>query len=424
MKTTIFEKQSTVSTPAILAFDVSKERLNLATCIAGRMTDHEFDNRTLTIEEQLGAFKRRAHMAGHDQVLVVCEPTGCYHETLMQTAHRLGLETAWVSGEAVSKMRAIETNDSGKTDIKDPHVIHTLASIGKTLIYRRYDEPYSLLREWNGFYEQADVAVVRAKCLLASQIKPLFPDYGFKKDFLYGKSGHALIEHYGGNPYRIVRSGKTRFTQVMRKRAPGIRQLTIDTLYRQAQSSTRNQVSPRMNEIMEHRLKQTWEDYILHDARKNEAKQQMEALYQEAQQYDSKLPTAEKGVITTFHLARIIAETGPVSDFSSLRKLTRYAGLNLREKQSGTYRGKTKLSKKGRSGLRKVLSQIVLPLVKRDSLFGPYYHGKKERGMPGTKAMTAVMRKFLKLFYGWYQSGSAFDRNRVFVCKSQHEIAA
>lgn len=424
MKTTIFEKQSTVSTPAILAFDVSKERLNLATCIAGRMTDHEFDNRTLTIEEQLGAFKRRAHMAGHDQVLVVCEPTGCYHETLMQTAHRLGLETAWVSGEAVSKMRAIETNDSGKTDIKDPHVIHTLASIGKTLIYRRYDEPYSLLREWNGFYEQADVAVVRAKCLLASQIKPLFPDYGFKKDFLYGKSGHALIEHYGGNPYRIVRSGKTRFTQVMRKRAPGIRQLTIDTLYSQAQSSTRNQISPRMNEIMEHRLKQTWEDYILHDARKKEAKQQMEALYQEARQYDSKLPTAEKGVITTFHLARIIAETGPVSDFSSLRKLTRYAGLNLREKQSGTYRGKTKLSKKGRSGLRKVLSQIVLPLVKKDSLFGPYYHGKKERGMPGTKAMTAVMRKFLKLFYGWYQSGSAFDRNRVFDCKSQHEIAA
>jgi hypothetical protein len=67
----------------------------------------------------------------------------------------------------------------------------------------------------------------------------------------------------------------------------------------------------------------------------------------------------------------------------------------------------------------------VLPLVKRDSLFGLYYHGKKERdGMPGTKAMTAVMRKFLKLFYGWYQSGGVFDRNRVFFCESQHGIAA
>ncbi len=45
----------------------------------------------------------------------------------MQSAHRFGFETAWVSGEAVCKMRAIETNDSSKTDIKDPHVIHTLA---------------------------------------------------------------------------------------------------------------------------------------------------------------------------------------------------------------------------------------------------------------------------------------------------------
>ncbi len=424
MKSTTVKTQTKVTTPVILAFDVSKERLNLTTCISDRMSDHEFDNRTLVIEEQLKAFKRRAHMAGHERVLVVCEPTGCYHETLMQTAHRIGLETAWVSGEAVSKMRAIETNDSGKTDIKDPRVIHTLASIGKTLIYRRYDEPYSLLREWNGFYEQADVAVVRAKCLLASQIKSLFPDYGFKKDFLYGKSGHALIEYYGGNPYRIIRSGKIRFASVMRKLAPGIRHLTINTLYSQAESSIRNQVSSRMTEIMEHRLKQTWEDYLLHDARKNEAKQQMDALYQEARQFDSKLPIAEKGVITTFHLARIIAETGPVNDFSDWQKIIRYAGLNLREKQSGTYRGKTKLSKKGRSTLRKVLSQIVLPLVKKEGLFGPYYHGKKERGMPGTKAMTAVMRKFLKLFYGWYQSGGAFDRNRVFACESQHKTAA
>lgn len=425
MKSTTIKTESKTSTPVILAFDVSKERLNLTTCISGRMSDHEFFNRTRVIEDQLGAFKWRAQMAGHERVLVVCEPTGCYHEALMQTAHRLGLETAWVSGEAVFKMRAIETNDSGKTDIKDPHVIHTLASIGKTLICRRYNEPYSLLREWHGLYEQADVASVRAKCLLASQIKSLFPDYGFKKDFLYSKSGQALIEHYGGNPYRIVRSGKTRFAQVMRKRAPGIRQLSIETLYSQAESSIRNQVSPRMNDIMEHRLKQTWEDYRRYDDRKNEAKQQMEALYQEARQLDPKLPSAEKGVITTFHLARIIAETGPLSDFSSLRKLTRYAGLNLREKQSGTYRGKTKLSKKGRSPLRKVLGQIVLPLVKRDGLFGPYYHGKKEHdGMPGTKAMTAVMRKFLKLLYGWYQSGGAFDRNRVFACESQHGLAA
>lgn len=425
MKITTAQFQSQVELPAILAFDVSKDRLNLATRIAGRMSDYEFDNRTSVIEERLTAFKRRAHMAGYQRVLVVCEPTGCYHRPLMQSAHRLGLETAWVSGEAVSKMRAIETNDSGKTDIKDPHVIHSLASLGKTLIYRRYEEPYSLLREWSGLYDQADVSVVRAKCLLASQLKELFPDYSFKKDFLYGNSGQALVEHYGCNPYRIIRSGEVRFAQVMRKRVPRIRQKTIELLFAQAQSSVRHQISPRVSELLEYRLKQSWQDYLLHQSRKTEAARQMVALYQEARLDDPKLPQAEKGVITTFHLARIIAETGPISDFSDLRKLVRYAGLNLREKQSGTYRGKTRISKKGRSPLRKILSQIVLPLVKREALFGPYYHGKKERdGMPGTKAMTAVMRKFLKLFYGWYHSGGAFDRKRVFACESQHRIAA
>ena len=409
---------------AILAFDVSKDRLNLAANIAGHLSDHEFANCTPIIEEQLKAWKRRARMAGHDQVLVVCEPTGCYHQALLQTAHRLKLETAWVSGEAVFKMRAIETNDSGKTDLKDPHVINSLATMGKTLICRHYEEPYSLLRQWHNLYEQADVGAVRAKCLLASQIKALFPDYGFQKDFLYGNSGRALIKHYGGNPDRIVRSGRTRFERIMRKAVPRIRQKTIEALYSQARSSVKSQRSPRLSHIMERSLMQSWEDYLLYEDRKQEAREQMELLYLEARQFDPQLPAAQKGVITTFSLARIVAETGPVSDFSTLRKFMRYAGLNIREKQSGKYRGKNKLSKKGRSKLRKTLSQVVLPLVKKTGLFGPYYHRKKEQGMSGTKAMTVVMRKFLKLFYGWYKSGGAFDRNRVFACESQHGLAA
>jgi len=34
--------------------------------------------------------------------------------------------------------------------------------------------------------------------------------------------------------------------------------------------------------------------------------------------------------------------------------------------------------------------------------------------MVGNKAMVAMMRKFLRMFYGWYKSGLPFDENRVF----------
>lgn len=423
--TTLHNSEANANLPAILAFDISKDLLNLTANFAGCMVDMEFANRTQVIDEQLAILARRAHMAGHDRVLVVSEPTGCYHQPLMNSARRLGLETAWVSGEAVCKMRVIETNDSGKTDLKDPHVIHTLARLGKTLIQRHLQETYALLREWNNLYERAERGVVESKGLLHRQLKVLFPDYGFQKDFLYGNSGIALVERYGVNPYRIVRAGKTRFCRTMRKQVRYIRQSTLDRLYQQAESSARHSLSQRQHELLEFRLLQLWEDYCLHQRRKQEARAQMEALYEEARQNDPKLPAAEKGVINSFYLARILAETGPISDFTSLRKFVRYAGLNLRERQSGTFRGKTRLSKKGRRGLRKILSQVVLPLVRKGELFGAYYHAKRERdGMPGTKAMTAVMRKFLKLFYGWYQSGGAFNRDRVFVCQSQYHQAA
>ena len=423
MKTIISPAQTNQSV-AILAFDVSKKTLNMATKITGRMTDHEFRNATPEIEKHLTIWKRRANMAGYSQLLVVCEPTGCYHMTLLATAHRLGLQTAWVSGEAVFKMRAIETNDSGKTDLKDPHVIHTLASLGKTLICRHYDETYALLRQWHALYEQADLETVRTKCLLTSQLKVLFPDYDFQRDFLYTRSGAALIDLYGANPQQIIKEGKERFCQRMKQAVPRMRRSTLERLYSQARSSIKNQNSSRLVEVQQWRFCQLWDDCRRHQARKDEAKQQMESLYEDLGQFDPHLPQQQPGVISTFHLARIVAETGPVSDFETLRKFMRYAGLNLREKQSGTYRGQSKLSKKGRSLLRKVLSLVVLPLVKKTGLYGSYYHQKKAHGMSGTKAMTAVMRKFLKLFYGWYKSGGHFDRNRVFACESQYNRAA
>ena len=51
----------------------------------------------------------------------------------------------------------------------------------------------------------------------------------------------------------------------------------------------------------------------------------------------------------------------------------------------------TRLSKKGRPLLRKVLGQTIFPVLRRRFLYGPYYHRKREEGMESTKAKVAVM---------------------------------
>lgn len=407
------------------AFDVAMDKVDLFTEIGGRAIQRRITNRTEVIETHLNTLASLARESGAQRVVVLMESTGRYHESLLRAAQRLGLETAWVSGEAVAKMRVIETNDSGKTDEKDPRVIHTLGTIGKTLIQRTFDEPYSLLRQWNGIYEVAETRIVETKCAIHTELKSLFPDFSFKRDFLFGRGGSALLERYRFNPYRIVQDGSERFATVMRQAYPAIRRASTNRLWRDAESSAKNALSPRQAEVLEFRLGQLWEDLAIAQQRKLQAKQALVNLYAEAQNVDPKLPDAQPGVITTLHLARIVAETGPLSDFASWRKLLRFAGLNLRERKSGKYCGKTKISKKGRALLRKILNQVVLPLVRKDQLFGPWYHHKRtEQKMPGSKAMTAVARKFLKMLFGWHQSGVDFDRERVFACESQFRKAA
>ena len=84
------------------------------------------------------------------------------------------------------------------------------------------------------------------------------------------------------------------------------------------------------------RARQLFDDLAREELRVEEAGAKLEALYDELRAKDPRLPAPQPGVITKRHLARIVAETGPLDDFDSWRALMRYAGYNLMERQSGT----------------------------------------------------------------------------------------
>lgn len=126
-----------------------------------------------------------------------------------------------------------------------------------------------------------------------------------------------------------------------------------------------------------------------------------------------------QGPIGAFMLARILAETGPLKDFKHHRALWKYAGVNIREKESGKMKGQDKISKKGRARLRRCAQQATLNLVVKNGLFGSYHHHKKQQGMAGNKAMLAVARKLLKLLHGLEKSGQPYNAQRVFAAQSQ-----
>ncbi len=425
MKRSPIRKQNTsLEKTAIIAMDAARYKWNFYTELGGEAVEGEPENRSDVAERELTALRDLAREKGYQRVVLLCEPSGGCEQVVMRTARRLGIETAWVKAEAVCKLRVVESGDAGKTDIKDPRVIYMLGELERTQRHRVLPPVYVLLREWHAIYTAAESAVVAAKCAIHSQLSALFPDCSFKRDFLFGPSGAAVLACSGFNPYRVVQLGRRRLERMLRKRSSRIRRNSIDRLWRDAQLSTVHQLDERVAGAQEKRLALLFEDLALQQRRKAEAARAMEKLYVEARELDPALPEAEPGVVTTLHLARIVAVTGPLSDFLCVAQLLRFLGLNLRERQSGTYRGQTRLSKKGSSLGRYVLGHCTLALVKRDRLFGPAYHAKRAQGMPGNKAMAAMTRRFVKMLLGWYRSKKKFDAGRVFVAESQYKKAA
>jgi len=425
MKITQTAQKIKVNFAMDVSVDVHKDTLNIFFETNGKEYVDECSNRTTVIQKKLKQYHEVALAHGMKTLRIICEPTGEYQNKLFRTARKMGFLTCYVNAESVAKFRVVETNDNGKTDTKDPRVIRTLGQLNKTIRHRILDDDYLTLRKLNKVLDEVDEVKKGIRCRISKLLVEMFCDYSFEKDFLYIPSGRALVDKFGCNPYRIANAGYRRFCAAMKKEAPRIRESTLKRLWDDAESSALNEQPEGYIEVIETQLKQLIEDYWRNQQRSEAIIEKMIEILDRLRSKDPNIPKAVKGVINDKHIARLLGETGPLGDFTNWRMLMRYAGLNIRMRQSGRYSGLNKITKKGRSLLRKVLQRIIFPLVRRNCLYGPYYHRKKEIDkMPGNKIITCVSRHFLKKFYGWYKSGEAFDQQRFFSCETQYRKAA
>ena len=406
-------------------FDVGGAELHLLTTVDGRKHQRCIPNRTEEIDLLLTWLGSRAKLEGYSNVRVVVEATGVYHELLLRMARMRGMETCLVSAEAASKNRLVLFGDNGKTDKRDPVSIADLAARGVVLRHRDLSDEFLALRSAGALYARAEKSGIAAKNRIHRAMRRVFPDFGFSPSFLFGHSGRAVFQCTGFDPFRIVRSGKKRLTRRLKKIVPRIRNQSIDRLLATAKMSMASASPPITHELYVLDMKYAWHDLVVAEQRKYEAQVILEDLYDRLCELDSSLPAPQKGLVSKLSLARFVAETGSFSDFGSWREVLKYIGLNLRERQSGRYRGKTRVSKKGRVLARHVLNQMVVPLVKRTRLMGPWYrHLIDVEKKPGPVAITAAARKLVKILWGWSRSDQEFDEARVFTCAGDYRAAA
>src|SRR5690625_1285066 len=107
----------------------------------------------------------------------------------------------------------------------------------------------------------------------------------------------------------------------------------------------------------------------------------------------------------------LLAELGDIHRFTDVRAVVAFCGLNPALRQSGTWKGRVRISKVGSSTLRAGLYMPAISAMQHNPLVRALAERMRVRGKAGMTIVVAAMRKLLHIAYGVLKSGRKFDPN-------------
>ncbi|MDQ6482665.1 IS110 family transposase [Dyadobacter sp. LHD-138] len=116
--------------------------------------------------------------------------------------------------------------------------------------------------------------------------------------------------------------------------------------------------------------------------------------------------------VGTLTAATILAETNGFDLIRNKRQLASYAGLDVKEKQSGTsVKGKPQISKRGNRFIRKAMHMPALAAIRHDEHFKTIFVRLVSKHGIKMKAAVAIQRKLLELMFTLFKTNEKYDSN-------------
>jgi transposase len=113
------------------------------------------------------------------------------------------------------------------------------------------------------------------------------------------------------------------------------------------------------------------------------------------------------GILT---LSTVLAETNGFTLFKNYKQLVSYAGYDVVEAQSGTRVGKTKISKRGNSRIRRALHMPSLVVIQcQVKPFKDLFERTYEKHGVKMKSYVAVQKKLLTMIYHLWKKDQVYD---------------
>ncbi|MBW9091983.1 IS110 family transposase [Rhizobium wenxiniae] len=333
-------------------------------------------------------------------IVVGFEATGNYHRTLAYKLLVAGFQLRLISSVALARTREALHNGWDKNDPKDAQVILHMLRIGATQVYADpLEAGINDLQELSKTHEVISKSKTQTWHRILNHYLPLyFPEIAHFAGNSRSDWFLALIERFP-TPTSITSLGREAFVaeawSLVGRKVSKAR--LINDIFETACSSVALPIAEDAVAISMFRM-------IIGQGRglireRNRIEQIAQSLLAEHQDYQllCKIPG-----IGPINALTILAEAGDLRRFRHHRQFLKFCGLDLATSQSGTFRGRTKLSKYGNARLRRTFWMAAqVASRQRDNSFrdklGRYMAGNANDADRRRKAMTALTAKMARV---------------------------
>ncbi len=343
---------------------------------------------------------------GLEEIVVGFESTGPYMEPLAQfLRNKKGVWLVQVNPMHTKRLKELPGNSPLKTDRKDPKVIADIIELGHALTVVIPEGAAAELRRLTQARERTMTSRTRLLNQLQSLLVISFPEFlQVMKDVSSASAQHLLQNHPTAQD--IVALGESALAAVLRKVSRGkLGEDRARALFEAANASVGVQEG-RSSMLLE--IKMMLDTIKSYDKFIDQVEAEMERHLDLIPYSRPILSIKGIGPVTA---AGLIGEVGDFTKFSTISEILKLAGLDLYEVSSGKHRGKLRISKRGRSLMRKLLYFASLSAVRKGGVMHAWYQRALGRGMKKTKALVAVSRKLLGIIFALVRDHSVYVEN-------------
>jgi transposase len=358
----------------------------------------------------------RATRAGFAGVTVACEPTGHRWLVLGQLADQRGMSFVCVQPAISAWVRKTEDLTSDKTDDKDAVLIARLTAQLRCYLPEPLDETWARLRHLGTRREQLISEHVACVQQIRDLLECVWPaaleaaNWPFRSATWVAALA-VVMNRDGGDLERTRRLGPARFQRAVRKeviRRGGQRPcLRIVRSLFAALSDTAAVLAHRPAAF--ERIAWVIDDWDHAKTKLVDTEARMVSVLDELEL--TELATSIEG-LSAVGAAAILAETGDLTRFTSARAVVKHAGLAPRERKSGTFTGRARVTGAGRPLLRAAAWRAVWGCLQTNRVYAARYRHLTTRDtnkLKPTQAQTAVAAAILRQLHYVITHRQAWD---------------